>query len=340
MIKIAHKIILESPDYLAYVTKAVYNMAQLTNESVDVRYMFVIIVNPTAGGGRAVSVCKGVCELLRSRSISYRIENTSTAGHATTIARAAAASSCSAIVAVGGDGTLCEIAAGLSAKAVPLYFAPCGTGNDFVRVLNLPSDPVEAVRAQLDGTDARLDMATVNAKGFMNVAGSGFDVDVLREVIRYKHVGKGLIPYLLGLISALKKFHSFEAELTLDTGEVLHEAFTIISIANGRYFGGGMKVAPLADPHDGLLDVMIIRGLPKWAVPFLLPLFITGLHAKIPSICRVRRCKRVRLVCPGMTFNMDGELFDMDEADVRILPGHLPIRLPAAAPEKKEEKAA
>ena len=77
---------------------------------------------------------------------------------------------------------------------------------------------------------------------------------------------------------------------------------------------------------------MIIRGLPKFAVPFLLPLFITGLHAKLPFICRVQRCKSVRLVCPGMTFNMDGELIDMDVADVRVLPGHLPVRLPSAEP--------
>lgn len=303
--------------------------------------MFTIIVNPTAGGGRAVSVCKSVCDLLKSRSIAYRVEETVSPEHATALARAAAASDCGAIVAVGGDGTLSEIAAGLSSRAVPLYFVPCGTGNDFVRVLNLPSDPIEALAAQLDGTDARLDMATVNGKGFLNVAGSGFDVDVLREVIRYKHVGKGLLPYLLGLLSALKTFHSFRAELTLDTGEVLREAFTIISIANGKFFGGGMRVAPLADLQDGLLDVMIIRGLPKFAVPFLLPLFITGLHAKVPSLCRIRKCRQVKLTCPGMTFNTDGELSAIDTADVRILPGHLPVRLPQKpGHSKKQSKAA
>lgn len=308
---------------------------------LEVIRMFAIIVNPTAGGGRASAVCKRVCELLASRAIPYRVEETVSPEHATVLARSAAASGADAIVAVGGDGTLSEIAAGLSAKAVPLYIVPCGTGNDFVRVLKLPSDPIEALTAQLDGTESRIDMAMVNGKGFLNVAGSGFDVDVLREVIRYKHVGKGLLPYLLGLLSALKKFHSFRAELTLDTGEVLNEAFTIISIANGKFFGGGMKVAPLADLQDGLLDVMIIRGLPKFAVPFLLPLFITGLHAKLPFICRVRKCRQVKLVCPGMTFNADGELSDIDEADIRILPGHLPVRLPrAAAKSVNAEKAA
>lgn len=290
--------------------------------------MYVVIVNPTAGGGRSEAICKGACELLELRSIPYRTEITESEEHATNIAREAARAGCEAIVAVGGDGTLSEIAAGLSEYAVPLYFVPCGTGNDFVRMLHLPADPIAAFIAQLDGREVHLDMATVNGKGFLNVAGSGFDVDVLREVTRFKHVGKGLLPYLLGLISALKKFHSFEAELTLDNSEVLNNRFTIISIANGRFFGGGMKVAPLAEVTDGLLDVMIIRSLPKFAVPFLLPLFITGLHAKIPSICRICRCKRLRLRSPGMTFNMDGELHQMDDADICILPGHLTIRLP------------
>lgn len=302
--------------------------------------MYVIIMNPTAGGGRADAICKGVCELLELRAIPHRIEITESAEHATVLAGDAARSGCEAIVAVGGDGTLCEIAAGLAEQAVPLYFVPCGTGNDFVRVLNLPSDPIEALIAQLDGEPVHLDMAVVNGKGFLNVAGSGFDVDVLRETIRYKHVGKGLIPYLLGLISALRQFHAFKAELTLDTGEVLKEEFTIISIANGRFFGGGMKVAPLAEVTDGLLDVMIIRGLPKWVVPFLLPLFIFGLHAKLPFICRIRRCQEVKLVAPGMTFNMDGELHQMDEANVRILPGHLSIRLPDPSIKKSVRKAA
>ncbi len=290
--------------------------------------MFTIIANPMAGGGRGKSVIKNVCELLRSRSIAHRIEYTNHSGHATPLTRAAILAGCSAIVAVGGDGTLCEIASGMAERAVPLYFVPCGTGNDFVRMLKLPADPIAALTSQLDGAESRLDMATVNGSGFMNVAGSGFDVDVLREVIHYKHLGKGLLPYLMGLISALKHFHAFQAELTLDTGEVLNEAFTIISIANGQYFGGGMRVAPFADPADGLLDVMIIRGLPRWAVPFLLPLFIFGLHARIPFLCRVRRCQRVKLKCPNMTFNMDGELSGMDQADVRILPGHIPVRLP------------
>lgn len=290
--------------------------------------MYAVIVNPTAGSGRAAAVCEQVERILSGRGIAHRIYPTDTPGHASELAASCAKSGCAAIVAVGGDGTFSEVAAGLTEHAVPLFFVPCGTGNDFARMLNLPADPAAALTAQLDGTDTFLDMGTVNGKGFLNVAGTGFDVEVLREAARYKHVGKGLVPYLLGLIAALKKFRSFKAELTLDTGEVLDESFTIISFANGRFFGGGMKVAPGADIRDGLMDVMIVRGLPKFIVPFLLPLFIGGWHASLRCVCRVRRCREVRLHCPGMTFNIDGELSQVDTACVRLLPSHLPVRLP------------
>ncbi len=296
--------------------------------------MFVVLCNPTAGSGRAASVLEDVCALLKKRAIAYRIEKTTLPGHATELARKAALSGCHAIVGIGGDGTLSEIIAGLTQRATALYFVPCGTGNDFVRMLNLPADPVAALEAQLDGQETRLDMATVNCKGFLNVAGTGFDVEVLREVTRFKHVGKGLLPYLLGLIAALRRFKAFNAELVLDNGEVINRSFTIISIANGRYFGGGMKVAPLADVHDGLLDVMMIDGVAKFFVPFLLPFFVTGKHIKLP-ICRRVQCKKVTLTRQGMTFNMDGELYDMDRAEVEILPGHLPVRLPNVPEQKK-----
>lgn len=298
--------------------------------------MYLVIVNPVAGDSRAASTGEAVCQALRNRGIVCRAESPASAEQVTALARSAAEQGYSAIVGVGGDGTLSAIANGLTERPLPLLFAPCGTGNDFVRMLHLPADPVEAVLAQLDGSETKLDMASVNGRGFLNVAGTGFDVDVLREASRFKRIGKGLLPYLLGLLSALRKFRAFRAELTLDTGEVLNESFTILSFANGRYFGGGMKVAPGSDLRDGLLDVMIVRGLPKAIVPFLLPLFICGKHVHLRFLCRVRRCRRVRLLCPGMTFNIDGELLDMDDAEVKILPDHLPVRLPAAPQSAKK----
>ena len=135
--------------------------------------MFVVIMNPTAGGGRGEAVCKDVCELLKQRSIPYRVENTESTGHATELAARAARTGCSAIAAIGGDGTLCEIAAGLAEKAAPLYFVPCGTGNDFIKSLKLPLDPVEALKLQLDAPISQIDVGRMNDIRFLNVSGTG-----------------------------------------------------------------------------------------------------------------------------------------------------------------------
>ena len=102
---------------------------------------------------------------------------------------------------------------------------------------------------------------------------------------------------------------------------------TIVEIANGRYFGGGMLVAPKSSFSDGLFDVVVVDRVPSMLIPFLLPLFILGIHICLP-IARVVRAKEVILRSKGMVVNIDGRLEPMDEAHYQILPGALKVRLP------------
>lgn len=293
--------------------------------------MLMMIVNPTAGSGRPVAAAEGVCRLLDEYAIPWRLEKTRFAGHATELARQAAVNGYDGIVGVGGDGTLSEIVNGLTQRPLPLYLVPCGTGNDFARFLKLPSDPVEAMRAQLNSSKGgALDIGLVNGKAFLNVAGTGFDVEVLRQTARFKRLGRGLVPYLLGVCAALRHFKPLEAELTLEDGSTIRESLTIIAFANGQYIGGGMRVAPRADPADGMLDVVSVRRVPRFLIALLLPTFITGSFIRLP-VSTVRRCRHIVLRSQGMTLQLDGELHDMDCADIRLLPGHLPVSLPNAA---------
>ncbi len=301
--------------------------------------MLLMIVNPTAGNGRPVAAAEGVCRLLDEYAISWRMEKTRFAGHAAELARQAAVNGYDGIVGVGGDGTLSEIVNGLTQRPLPLYLVPCGTGNDFARVLKLPADPVEAMRAQLNGACGALDIGLVNGRAFLNVAGTGFDVEVLRQAARFKRMGRGLVPYLLGVCAALRHFKPVEAELTLEDGSTIHESLTIIAFANGQYIGGGMRVAPKADPADGMLDVVSVRRVPRFLIALLLPTFITGSFTRLP-VSTVRRCRHIVLRSQGMTLQLDGELHDMDCADIRLLPGHLPVCLPNATAPAHESKQA
>ena len=284
-----------------------------------VRSMLLIIANPVSGSGAGAQFLPRIEALLKECGVPFRSETTQRPGHASELADMAVREHMDGVVCVGGDGTVFEIVNGLKGRFMTLYFAPCGTGNDFVRMLNLPKDPVEALRLQLDGKPRPIDVGQVNDWYFLNVSGGGFDVEVLRQAGRFKKLGKGLLPYFLGILAALRLFRPLDIELTMN-GKTEKRAVTILSVGNGRYFGGGMKAVPHAEIGDGLFDVIVVDRVNRLAILRLLSKFISGKHTDL-LITHESRCAALTIRCPGMTINMDGELRQMDVAEYRILPG-------------------
>ena len=287
--------------------------------------MLLIIANPVSGSGAGASVLNGVKALLEEKNIDYRCEPTAREGHAAELADMAVREGMDGIVCLGGDGTIFEIVNGLAGRFMALYFVPAGTGNDFVRMLNLPKDPIEALRRQLDGRPHPIDVGRVNEHYFLNVSGCGFDVEVLRQAVRFKRVGKEILPYLLGILAALRHFRPLDIELTMN-GKTEKRQVTIVSIGNGRYIGGGMMAVPHAVIDDGLFDVVLVDKVSRLAILRLLSKFISGRHVELP-MAHESRCTALTIRCPGMTVNMDGELRQMDSAEYELLPGAVEIRI-------------
>ena len=296
--------------------------------------LLVIIANPTAHCGKAARVIAAVCQLLKKRNLAYRCDETLYVGHAMRLADAAFREGAEAIICVGGDGTVNEIISGLAGRHMTLYLVPCGTGNDFVKVLPLPKDPIKALERQLDSPACPVDIAQVNDRFFLNIAGTGFDVEVLRQTTRFKWLGGGLLPYLCGVVAALRCFKPMDVELTIDGGPREKHRITILSIGNGQYLGGGMRAVPSADPMDGLLDVIYVDAINRRTIARLLRHFIKGTHTGLP-ITHFTRCKEIAIDAPDMTINLDGELHEMNHAFCRMLPGALTLHLP-----DKDEPAA
>lgn len=288
--------------------------------------MLYIIANETAGSGNGAVTLRRVREMLEKKGIPFRADSTQRPGHARELAEAAAAAGEKEIACLGGDGTLSEVVRGLGGRFVTLYLIPCGTGNDFVKVFSLPKDPVAALEAQLTGTPRAVDVGRLNGECFINVSGSGFDVEVLRQAGRFKRLGKGLLPYLLGILAALRKFRALPVEITAE-GKTTREEVTIFSVGNGCYIGGGMKAVPHALPDDGLFDVVIAEKFSRRKILRLLTKFIPGKHTDLPGV-REFRCREITFRCPGMVLDVDGELIPADEARYEILPGALEIRTP------------
>lgn len=282
--------------------------------------MFAVIVNPVSGGGEALKLARRVMRRLEEERRESRLFETSGEGDAAKQVRAAVQAGCEAVVCIGGDGTLCEAADELCYQDVTLYVVPGGTGNDFARAFGLPKEPLAAFEKQLAGKPVQIDCGRVNGRGFLNVSGSGFDVDVLKKTEELKKVYSGEKAYHKAVVSVIGRYKAFEAELSIDGAPATHEACTIIEIANGQCIGGGMRVAPNAKLDDGVFDVVVVKKVPRLCIPFLLPLFMLGWHTKL-GLARVMRAKKVSLRAKGMTLNIDGKLIDADRADYELLPG-------------------
>ncbi len=287
--------------------------------------MITVLVNPVSGGGKAEKVLPEIEALLREEKRKYVVRRTKNHGDAYEIAKEAVKSAHEGIIVAGGDGTMSEVLDGVVGSAVAIIFAPCGTGNDFVKCMHIPVEPVQAIKKQLSSPLRRLDYATVNGRAFLNVCGAGFDVEVLRHLEGYRAKMSGMKAYLFALKDALKFYKPLDCMISVDDGPFEKKSLCIFALGNGQYFGGGMKVAPDAIPYDGYLNLVMVKSVKKWMIPFLLPLFIGGFHTKL-KICTTMNCRRVRVQMKNMTMQLDGELYEMNDADIAVIPSGVGAR--------------
>jgi len=295
--------------------------------------MYILIVNPISGQGAALRHLDEVKALFERRNLEYRVVEAAATDEATRTARTAVEDGAQGVVALGGDGTLFAIANGMAGSDVPLLFAPCGTGNDFVRMLDLPKDPVQALEMQLDAPVGSIDVGKMNDTCFLNVSGTGFDVEVLRYVDAFKEKHSGLKAYMLALVKAIRNYKPMTAHVSIDGGEEVEMQFAILSVGNGRYIGSGMLAVPDATVNDGYFDVVVVSPVRKIMILPLIAFYIFGKHLKL-KLAKSYRCKSLRLRRPGSTFNLDGELICADSAEYKLLPGALRVQIPSLAGEK------
>lgn len=289
----------------------------------------VFIVNPVAGTGACSKLFEKAEEKLKREGANYSVLRTERRFHAVELAEEAINSGAKFIVAAGGDGTVNEVVS-VIAKHPEVKFGilPFGTGNDYASALKIPTDPEAAVELLLKGEVRPSDLGMANDKVFTNVAGLGFDVDVLRSVEKHKKGSQGMLPYIFGIVDAIlhrTKIHCF---ISFDGGEEEEMDALIITACNGRRFGGGMLVAPEAKPDDGLFDICIARWVGIFRLLSLLPRFVKGKHIGAKPVIYTR-AKSITVRAEGeFTVEMDGELILNTPVECRILPGALRVVRP------------
>lgn len=286
--------------------------------------MIEVIVNPSAGNGRSKRIGEQIEARLKALNIPYHLSMTEYSFHATELAKAAAANGASTVLSVGGDGTAFETASGLLGTSTALGIIPAGTGNDFIKSANIPKDPLAALDYALSHSPRPVDVGQLNERMFLNVCGVGFDVMVLEYSLKAKKYAQGILPYLYGVLRTIFTIKPIQITYTLDNDEKINASVLIFSVANGKFIGGGIPIAPPAAVDDGFLDVVIVKSIPRWKIPFYLPGLMMGKITQY-KICKHIRCKHIFLTGTQLHINIDGEILPMNDVTFSALPSALQL---------------
>ena len=309
-----------------------------------------VVVNPTSAYGKTSQRWPAIQDALRAQGLEFTAALTERRGHAAELARQAAAQGFRLIVAVGGEGTLFEMANGLLSvtgavdPAVAVGILPSGTGSDFARFLGIPRDPTEAVARLVGDKTITMDLGYLECRRlapagetaasdaplvkryFMNVAGLGFDGEVIERVERGTKAIGGTIPYLSNLFASLLAYRNKNVTITYDDRS-LTGRFNSVICANGAYFGGGMFIAPKSRLDDGLFDLVLLGDFTKPEIVANLPSLYKGTHLSHPKVTLLH-AREVRVNNQERALvQADGELVGMGPAVFRIIPQALRVKV-------------
>ncbi len=287
---------------------------------------FLLLVNPSAGGGRALKRLPAAEAELGRLGAAYRTVRTRDIDHAREEAESAVRAG-ETIAAMGGDGLLRPLAGVLWGGEAALAIIPGGRGNDFARVLGIPTDPAEAARIAVQGEERLLDVAEVSGTPYVGIASFGFDSDANRIANEAKIV-RGNLVYVYAALKALARWRRAEFTVTVDGQRHDMSGFSV-AIANSKAFGGGMFLAPQAVLDDGLLDVVAVGDSSKLRYLRGLPAVFKGEHLDNPAVTTLRGAEIDVDSDRAFVIYADGDPIGSTPAEIRVRQKCLRVIAPA-----------
>ena len=296
----------------------------------------MVVVNPASAGGQTGKRWPAIRGLLDHAGLDYQTELTGGPAEATEITREALRSGSTRVVCVGGDGTLNEVVNGFFdedgsaiAENAALGIIPAGTGGDFRKSLNLTNDLNMAVTRLSSGQTRAIDVGRVDFgdgthRFFVNIAECGMGGEVVARVNRSKRKGGGLrgtAVFLWVSLASLMKYRGCDLTIEVD-GVVVKRKLRNLVIANGKYFGGGMKVAPDALIDDGYFDVVLVGMTSRLDALKGIPGLYKGSHITRKEV-KVSRAREIRV----STEDSEPVLFDLEGEQT----GQVPARITCVA---------
>lgn len=283
------------------------------------------IVNKYAGTGYQPQVEGRIIDTCERHDAECTIEFTRSPGHATTLAREASAAGFDFVVAVGGDGTINEVAQGLLHSQTPLGIIPRGSGNGLSRHLGIPLKISDALNALFRSTVLGMDTFTVNGKLSLNVSGIGFDGHIAN--LFAGKTKRGLAGYTKLTMQEFFRFREFEAEVIVDNRSFHPKAF-IIAIANSSQYGNNARIAPAASVCDQLLHISMIKKIPLYRLDFVYNVFNGDIEKT--SFCEIVEGRSITIRIPSpVAYHVDGEPSGhQQEFHIELMPASLPVLVP------------
>jgi len=292
----------------------------------------LVIGNPKAGRGRGFDELRSALE---STSIEFTIATTERRGHAADLAAGASRDGYDLVVAAGGDGTVHEVVNGLlrsDGERPLLGIVPLGSGCDYVKTFGIPTEVGAAVQLLASNTPPRtvdageITFRTKDGEGrrfFVNIAEVGIGPEVVDRATRLpRFLGPAM--YFFGFLLTLPRFRQRTATIDVD-GRTSEVGLTNLVVAIGQVFGGGMRVAPKADPSDGRFDVQIQTGS-KMDYVAGIPKVYKGTHIPHPRIAEESGAIVTVRCEPDAMIEADGEVLGTTPATFRTLPGALRLK--------------
>jgi YegS/Rv2252/BmrU family lipid kinase len=298
-----------------------------------------IIVNPAAGANSTHRKWPSIHSLLKNCGLSFDFQFTEGKGHGIELAREAAGDGYRHLVAVGGDGTVHEVANGIlqtqNSPNTTMSVICTGTGSDFSRSTGIPHDYTHFFSSINSPRKLTVDIGHVKYRKngqpqqryFVNSAGIGFDATVVSTTERIPKVLGGTIPYVTGLVLSLLGYRN--KPVTFKIGDKSAEKAKVLSmlIANGQFFGGGMQIAPEAKLDDGLFDMIIIGDFGKAELLRVFPRVYKGTHLTYPKI-RLERDTRITIEsAKNFLLHADGELLGEGPVSFQLFPKALNLAI-------------
>lgn len=303
-----------------------------------------VIVNPFSARGQTERRWETIKEAIRSHFREFKYIFTEKPRQATEIARELLKQGYDLLIGVGGDGTLNEISSGFfSAQSdrvinddAAVGIIPSGTGSDFIRFMKVPREFEKSAARIKNSPNKKIDIGKItygNAVGksktqyFINVADFGLGAEVIRNISNVNSTRRGAFTYYRGLLSTMMKYSSKEVKLTLDDQQQLQGQYLIGAVANGRIFGGGMIIAPQAEPDDGVFDLVLIESMKKLEILANSRLLYSGAIAKNPKV-HILRARNIKVESPDeVHIEYDGEVGEKLPAEFSIIEKALNFRI-------------